>query len=119
MSTQHQARHRLAPSAERSIASLLENLSEGERQRLAIDVIRQNRHYLKHAQTLFERLRDADLAIAPLGDAGRDDLRHEYHFALVNLSGHHQVVRAVIDALGYVPDVPAETSSGETAQGLN
>lgn len=117
MSAQNPASDRLAPSAERSIASLLENLSEVECERLAVDVIRQNRRYLEHAQILFERLRD--VAIAPHGDAGRNDLRHEYHFALVNLSGHHQVVRAVIDALGYVPDVPDETSSGETAQGLN
>ncbi|WP_306050941.1 transcriptional repressor TraM [Oceaniradius stylonematis] len=119
MSAQNPARDRPAPSAERSIASLLENLSEVERERLAVDVIRQNRRYLEHAQTLFERLRNSDGAIAVHGDAGRNDLRHEYHFALVNLSGHHQVVRAVIDALGYVPDVPDATSSGETAQGLN
>lgn len=119
MSGQNPARDRLAPSAERSIASLFENLSEVERERLAIDVIKQNRRYLEHAQNLFERLRDSNEAIAAHGDVRRDDLRHEYHFALVNLSGHHQVVRAVIDALGYVPDVPGGAPSGDTAQGLN
>jgi hypothetical protein len=96
----------IAPSAQRSIASLLEGLSDSECERLGVDVILQNRRYLEHAQALFDRLQ------AGVQDQGTeqdgDHLRHDYHLALIILNGHHEVVRAVIDALGYVPIVPGK-----------
>lgn len=116
MSAEYPRRDWLSPLAERSIVSLLESLPEIDRERLAVDVILQNRRHLQHAQSLFERMPEPGVA-TPGGGAGAD-LRHEYHLALVTLTGHHPVVRAVIDALGYVPDVPGETPY-DGATGLN
>ncbi|MFC3721901.1 transcriptional repressor TraM [Neoaquamicrobium sediminum] len=109
-SDRHQA---VAPSARRSISSLLDGVPESELEQLAIEVILQNRRHLQHAQDLFERLEahgpDAD-------DNGElQQLRHNYHLALITLNGHHEVVSAVVGALGHVPDVPADDADDNTA----
>lgn len=104
----------VAPSAKRSISSLVETLSKPELERLAVDVILQNRRYLEHAQALYERLHSEDLHEE---DSGQ--LYHDYHLALINLNGHHQVVSAVIAALGYVPAIPGEPPPESETSSLN
>mgnify|MGYP002623274780 CR=1 FL=1 len=116
MSDERPIRNRvLAPSGQRSITSLLKNLSESELERLAVEIILQNRRYLQHAQALFDRLQ----AGVPDQAAEQDGehLLHDYHLALINLNGHHEVVGTLIDALGYVPDVPG--SGDPLANGRN
>lgn len=106
-----------APSAQRSISSLLENLSRSELERLAVDVILQNRRHLEHAQALYERLQGSKQDNAEDDDSG--DLHHDYHLALITLNGHHQVASAVINALGYVPDIPDDRNRDAKTSRLN
>jgi hypothetical protein len=104
----------VAPSAKRSISSLVENLARPELERLAVDVILQNRRYLETAQALFERLQAEQT-----DDDDSLQLQHDYHLALINLNGHHQVVSAVIAALGYVPDIPCDPAPEAEPSTLN
>jgi hypothetical protein len=113
MSAEHSDKdQRIAPSATRSISSLLDGVPESELEQLAIEVILQNRRHLQHAQYLFERLE----AHGPDTDDNEElqQLRHDYHLALITLNGHHEVVSAVVSALGNVPDVPADDGEGVT-----
>lgn len=118
MKEQHSAGDQaIAPSAKRSISSLLANLSKTELERLAVGVILQNRHYLERAQDLYDQLQGDEL-----GNAGNEDnteLHHNYHLALITLNGHHQVVSAVISALGYVPTVPGDLEDDSRVSSLN
>lgn len=96
------------PSAVRSIASVLDGLPKAEIQRLAVEIILENRRRLDHAQTLFDRLE----TIASTGEdrGGLERLRRDYILAQLRLSSLHDIVSAMIDALGYVPDLPAGPS---------
>lgn len=103
----------VAPSARRSISSLLDGVPESELEQIAIEVILQNRRHLQHAQDLFERLEALGPDVENTDDYLR--LRHDYHLALITLNGHHEVVSAVIGALGHVPDIPAEDADDSPA----
>ena len=87
---------------------MLDGLPKAEIERLVVEIILENRRRLEHAQTLFERLE----AIASTGEdgGGLERLRRDYILAQLMLSAHHDIVSAVIDALGYVPDLPAGPS---------
>ena len=96
-------------SANHPIAAILAGLNESALERVARDVIREQRSRLEHAQALFEKLSTLE-ADAPL-DEETENLRHEYRLALLMMRAHHQVTSAVIDKLGRVPRLPeAETS---------
>lgn len=86
-------------SPQQSIATILADLDKAELNRLAIDVILEQRRCLEHAQDLFDRIENFD----PTRDK-LDDLRHDYRMALLMMKAHHQIASAVIDKLGYVPN---------------
>ncbi|WP_223479854.1 transcriptional repressor TraM [Oricola indica] len=96
-------------SPKQSIAAILAGLNEQALERVALDVIREQRRFLENAQTLYEKLSVLE-AEAPLGDE-TEDLRHDYRLALLMMRAHHQVMSAVIDKLGRVPRLPEDETS--------
>ena len=100
----------LEPSSpNHSIAAILAGLNEAALERLALDVIREQRRHLERAQTLYEKLSVLE-AEAPL-DEETEDIRHEYRLALLMMRAHHQITSAVIDKLGRVPRLPEDETS--------
>lgn len=100
----------LEPSSPKhSVAAILAGLNESALERLAIDVIREQRRHLEHAQTLYEKLSALE-AEAPLNEE-TEDLRHDYRLALLMMRAHHQITSAVIDKLGRVPRLPDDETS--------
>lgn len=97
------------PVNDRSIASVLDNLSSDELSRLASDVVAENRRRLDYAQSLFESLDSNETAAEAVGN---QELYHKYNLALLELKIHHELVRIILDELGYVPEV---TSSRKRA----
>ena len=94
-------------SVSKTISRILEDLSPKELERLALEVILENRHRLDKAQALFD-----DLEGLPTQDAvALAQLRHDYHVALVMLHNHHQLVSTVIAALGYLPTLGEEDAA--------
>ena len=89
---------------DRPILTILDELSADELSWLAADVVRENRRRLEQTQLLFEQLEEG---IAK--GTGDETLRHAYRVALVELKIYHELVRIVIDTLGYVPEVPPES----------
>ena len=96
-------------SANHPIAAILAGLNEAALERLALDVIREQRRHLERAQTLYEKLSVLE-AEAPLGDE-TEDLRHDYRLALLMMRAHHQITSAVIDKLGRVPRLRQDETS--------
>ena len=92
-----------------SIAAILAGLNDVALERLALDVIREQRRHLERAQTLYEKLSVLE-AEAPLGDE-TEDLRHDYRLALLMMRAHHQITSAVIDKLGRVPRLRQDETS--------
>lgn len=88
---------------------MLAGLNEVALERLALDVIREQRRHLEHAQSLYEELSELE-AEAPV-DEGTEDLRHDYRLALLMMRTHHQITSAVIDKLGRVPRLPEDETS--------
>ncbi len=89
---------------DRPIVTILDELSAEELSRIALDVVRENRRRVDEAQSLFEQLERPDTA-----DTSDTDLPHAYRLALVELKTYHELVRLVVNALGYVPEVPPES----------
>ena len=88
----------------RPIVTILDELTADELSRLAIEVVRENRRRLEETQSLFEQIEELIAA-----DTEDDDLRHSYRLALLGLKVHHELVRIVIDTLGYVPEMPPDS----------
>lgn len=93
------------PINERSIAAVFEGLSQNELTRLAVDVVAENRKRLRHAQSLYESLEMNRTVVAP--NDGHEAC-HKYRLALLELKIHHELVRIVVDELGYVPEVTSQ-----------
>tara|TARA_R100001129_G_scaffold159527_3_gene123734 strand:+ start:12241 stop:12558 length:318 start_codon:yes stop_codon:yes gene_type:complete len=91
-------------STNHSLAAILVGLNESALERVALDVIREQRRRLEHAQALYEKL--STLEAEALLDEKADNLRHDYRLALLMMRSHHQVTSAVIDKLGRVPHLP-------------
>lgn len=83
-----------------SVRHLIEALPTDELERLAIEVIREHRRRLGLAQALFDK---HEATNAPTQISDQD--RHDYHLAVLNLHGQHELVALLIAALGYVPEV--------------
>jgi len=96
-------------SPKHSIAAILAGLNEPALERVAIDVIREQRRRLEHAQALYEKL--SALKAEALPDDETENLRHEYRLALLMMRAHHQITSAVIDRLGRVPRLPEDETS--------
>ena len=98
--------NRLTPGHinDRPILTILDELSVDQLSRLAADVMRENRRRLDLTQSLFEQIED-------LIATGTEDeeLRHAYRLALLELKIFHELVRIVVDVLGFVPKVPPES----------
>ncbi len=90
------------------VGRLLSEISIEELEALAIEVVREHRRRLQHAQDLFEalELKEQDHSDAPK----LAQLRHDYRVATLNLHAQHQLVSLIVAALGYVPDVDASAS---------
>ena len=89
---------------DRPIRTILGELSADELSRLAVDVLRENRRRLEQTQSLFEKLEEA------LAEGNKDEkLRQAYRLALVELKIYHELVRIVLDVLGFVPKMPRES----------
>ena len=100
----------LEPSSPKhSIAAILAGLNDVALERLALDVIREQRRHLEHAQTLYEKL--SVLEAEALLDEETEDLRHDYRLALLMMRAYHQITSAVIDKLGRVPRLPEDETS--------
>ncbi|MCT9000579.1 MULTISPECIES: transcriptional repressor TraM [Chelativorans] len=85
------------------INALLAELTENELEQVAIAVIRENRSRLQKAQELFEEVSQLDAV------GSRDEqLRHDYWIAMLNLHAQHQIVRLVVERLGFVPEIDGE-----------
>ena len=93
----------------RPVLAILDGLPSEEVSRLAVEIIRENRRRVDLAQSLFEKLEEPETADS--SHHGLEDLRREYHVALLELKIHHELVRLVVDVLGYVPDVPEDRST--------
>lgn len=92
-----------------AVRRLLNELSTGELEPLAIEVIREHRRRLQRAQELFEALeRGPEL---PSTAAERRQLQQDHRMAMLNLHAQHQLVSLVVTALGYVPDVDSPSSA--------
>ena len=100
----------LEPSSPKhSIAAILAGLNDFALERVARDVVREQRSRLEHAQALYEKLSTFE-AEAPL-DNETEDLRHDYRLALLMMRAHHQITSAVIDKLGRLPRLPEDETS--------
>ena len=100
----------LEPSSPKhSIAAILAGLNDFALERVARDVVREQRSRLEHAQALYEKLSTQE-AEAPL-DEETENLRHDYRLALLMMRAHHQITSAVIDKLGRVPRLPEDETS--------
>ncbi|WAP66796.1 transcriptional repressor TraM [Jiella pelagia] len=95
--------HLKPTSAGGSIAAILDNLDECKLERLACDVIREQRRRLDDAQSLYDRLSNDPACTAD--DAEADEIWHNYRLALLMMKAHHQIASAILDELGYVPQV--------------
>lgn len=84
-------------------------LNETALERVALDVIREQRRILEQAQALYEKLSTLE-AEASL-DEEIEDLRHDYRLALLMMRAHHQITSAVIDKLGHVPRLPEDETN--------
>ena len=93
---------RIPDGGDRPVLEILDDVSQDELARLAIDIIQSHRHHLERAQILFEQLEEREAACEPGNSL--TDLRHEYRLALLQLKNHHELVRTVVDLLGHVPD---------------
>ena len=89
-----------------AIETILAELEQDELERLAIDIIREQRCRLAKAQELYELLG------TPEQGSGEDFLvdqrRYEYHLALVMMKAHHPIAATVINKLGYTPPLPED-----------
>jgi hypothetical protein len=93
---------RIPDGGDHPILEILDDVSRDELARLATDIIQAHRHHLERAQTLFEQL-DVECQAVSEPDNSMKDLRHEYRLAILQLKSHHELVRTVVDCLGYVP----------------
>ncbi len=73
-------------SPKHSIAAILSGLNEPALERVAVDVIREQRRFLEKAQTLYKKLSPLE-AEAPLDDE-MEEIRHEYRLALLMMRAH-------------------------------
>ena len=89
-----------------AIRRLLGDMSCDELEQVAIEVIKEHRRRLEHAQDLFERLEGRSKPGSELTQLQRD-----YRIARLNLHAQHQLVRFVVDALGYIPAVDGSAAS--------
>ena len=87
----------------RPVLAILDGLPSEEVSRLAVEIIRENRRRVDLAQSLFEKLEEPETADS--SHHGLEDLRREYHVAMLELKIHHELVRLVVDVLGYVPEL--------------
>jgi hypothetical protein len=85
-----------------AIDHVLGEMSIEELEMVAVDVIREHRRRLQCAQDLFDQLELLDAAADNAIQPGA--LQHDYRVSLLHLSAQHQLVGAVVAALGYVPD---------------
>lgn len=90
----------------RPILALLDGLTSEEISRLAVDIIRENRQWLNLAQSLFEQLEMSEKD----GTTKQilDDLKREYRLAMLELKIQHELVRLIVDVLGYLPELPED-----------
>ena len=88
----------------RPVLALLDGLPSEEISRLAVEIIRENRRRVNAAQSLFEKLEKSEAADS--SDHALENLRREYHLSMFEIKIHHELVRLVVDVLGYVPEVP-------------
>ena len=89
-----------------AIETILAELEQDELERLAIDIIREQRCRLAKAQELYELL--GTLGQGSGEDSLADQRRHEYRLALVMLKAHHPIAATVINKLGYIPSLPED-----------
>ncbi|MEO4044988.1 transcriptional repressor TraM [Hoeflea sp.] len=94
---------------DRSIVMILEDLTSEELSKLVTDCIRENHQHLERSQLLFDQIEACQSSCASEDDLR--ELRHSYRHALLKLKIHHELVRIVIDALGYVPNIPSESKA--------
>jgi hypothetical protein len=88
------------------IQTLLEHLTADELERVAVAVIREHRCRLQKAQDLFEAISRREAAGGQHDDL--DPLQYDYRIAMLNLHAQHQLVRMVVNRLGYVPEVDGQ-----------
>lgn len=87
----------------RPVLAILDGLPSEEVCRLAIEIIRENRRRVDLAQSLFEKLEES--AATENSNHALEDLRREYRVAMLELKIHHELVRLVVDVLGFVPEL--------------
>jgi TraR antiactivator len=92
-----------------SIAAILNGLDASALERVALDVIREQRRLLERAQALYENLSTLE-AEARLNQE-TENLRHDYRLALLMMRAHHQITSAVIDKLGRMLRLPEDETS--------
>lgn len=83
--------------------ALLEGLPTAEISRLAVEVIRENRRRVDLAQSLFEKLKEIETANSSKHTL--EDPQREYRVARLEHKIHHELVRLIVDVLGYVPEL--------------
>jgi TraR antiactivator len=87
-----------------ALGELLEPLDKPQLESAAIDAIRSHRHLLEAAEQAY-----ADWTVAKaVGDDTADELRQNYDRAMLSNKAQIAVVAALVDRLGYVPDVPSD-----------
>jgi bacterioferritin (cytochrome b1) len=94
-------------STSRVMQTLLEELSNEELERIAVEVIHEHRRRLQRAQELFEKI--SRLEGAPEHSDALCRVQHDYCIAMLDLHWQHQVVSLIVERLGHVPNV--DTSS--------
>ena len=87
----------------RPVLALLDGLPSEEVSRLAVEIIRENRRRVDFAQSIFERLEEFETADS--SDHALEALQREYRVAMLELKIHHELVRLIVDVLGYVPEL--------------
>jgi len=93
----------------RPILGLLQGLTASELEQTAIEVILVHRRHVDEAETLFEKVEEAKTqAVDPTELAM---LRRTYRVSMMRVHSFRFVVSAVVDALGYVPQVEPQVRS--------
>lgn len=92
----------------RPVLALLDGLPSDEVSRLAVEIIRENRRRVDLAQSLFEKLEESQAT--GLSNQSLEEVRRKYRFAMLELKIHHELVRLIVDVLGYVPEISEDQS---------
>ena len=94
------------------LADLVDSLDHDQLERLAVEFILEHRRLLAAAEPVY----DAWQAAEKSGPAGTSEGKEAYVRAMLKVRAQMLVLNAIVDKLGYIPDVPPVVSHDDTSK---